>query len=95
MPERVLKLIREKVRKNEYIMTLHAEEEMNNDDLTIYDVESGILNGKIVEKQKDKETTELKYRISGQTLSGDRVEVITKMSPTGKLVIITVYVPSE
>jgi len=74
-------------------MTLHAEEEMNNDDLTIYDVESGILTGKIVERQRDRETAELKYCIVGQTLSGDEVEVITKMSPTGKLVIITIYVP--
>ena len=40
-------------------MTLHAEEEMNNDDLTIYDVESAILTGKIVERQRDRETAEL------------------------------------
>ena len=93
MFERILKLMRGKIRKNEYIMTLHAEEEMNNDDLTIYDVESGILTGKIVERQRDRETAELKYCIVGQTLSGDEVEVITKMSPTGKLVIITIYVP--
>jgi hypothetical protein len=73
-------------------MTLHAEEEMNSDDLTIYDVESAILTGKIVERQRDRETAELKYRINGQTLSDDKVEVITKVSPTGKLVIITVYV---
>lgn len=85
--------MREKIRKKQYIMTLHAEEEMNNDDLTIYDVESGILTGKIVERQRDRETAELKYRIKGQTLSGDKVEVITKVSPTGKLLIITVYVP--
>jgi hypothetical protein len=93
MFERIIKLMREKIRKKQYIMTLHAEEEMNNDDLTIYDVESGILTGKIVERQRDRETAELKYRINGQTLSGDKVEVITKVSPTGKLVIITVYVP--
>ena len=93
MFERIIKLTREKIRKKQYIMTLHAEEEMNNDDLTIYDVESGILTGKIVERQRDRETAELKYRINGQTLSGDKVEVITKVSPTGKLVIITVYVP--
>jgi len=51
------------------------------------------LTGKIVERQRDRETAELKYRINGQTLFGDKVEVITKVSPTGKLVIITVYVP--
>ena len=92
MFERIIKLMREKIRKKQYIMTLHAEEEMNNDDLTIYDVESAILTGKIVERQRDRETAELKYRINGQTLSDDKVEVITKVSPTGKLVIITVYV---
>jgi len=93
MFERILKLMREKIRKKEYIMTLHAEEEMNSDDLTIYDVECGILTGKIIERQKDKEAGEMKYRINGLALSGDGVEVIAKISPTGKLVIITVYVP--
>jgi len=93
MFERILKLMREKIRKKEYIMTLHAEEEMNNDDLTIYEVESGILSGQIVEGQKDRETDEQKYRITGLTLSGETIEVVAKISPTGKLVIITVYAP--
>lgn len=43
MLENILKHIREKIRYRQYIMTLHAEEEMNNDDLTIYDIESCIL----------------------------------------------------
>lgn len=30
-------------------------------------------------------------RIAGQTVDGSEVEVIAKLSPTGKLVIITVY----
>ncbi len=55
MFERNLNLIREKIRKKEYIMTLHAEEEMNSDDLTVYEVESGILTGEIIERQKDGE----------------------------------------
>ena len=45
-------------------MILHAEEEMNNDGLTIYDLESAILTGKIVERQRDRETAELKYCIN-------------------------------
>ena len=56
MFERILKLMRDKIRKKEYVMTLHAEEEMNSDDLTIYDVECCILTGKITERQKEKET---------------------------------------
>jgi hypothetical protein len=90
--DRILKEMRDKIRKREYVMTIHGEEEMNNDYLTIYDVESCMLTGKTLERQKDKETAEWKYRINGKSISGGEVEVIVKLSPTGKLVIITVYV---
>jgi hypothetical protein len=92
---RILKQTCEKVRKREYVMTYHAREEMNNDDLSIYDVEHGILTGEILERQKDAKTAEWKYRLRGETFKGDRVEVIVKLSPTGKLVIITVYLLFE
>ena len=58
MFKRILKSMREKIRKNQYVMTLHAEEEMNDDQLSIYDVESVILNGEILERQKDPITAE-------------------------------------
>ncbi|MEG4484868.1 DUF4258 domain-containing protein [Microcoleus sp. D2_18a_B4] len=74
-------------------MTLHAEEEMEDDDLTIYDVEQGLLTGEILECQKDTVTAESKYRVRGETTDGGEVELIVKLSPTGKVVIITVYVP--
>ena len=93
MFDSILKEMRDKIRKREYIMSVHAEEEMNDDCLTIFDVERGILTGKIMERQKDKVTAEWKYRINGQSLSGGEVEVVAKVSPTGKLVIITLYVP--
>lgn len=38
-------------------------------------------------------TAEWKYRIRGETVDGGEVEMIAKLSPTGKLVIITVYIP--
>ena len=73
-------------------MTVHAEEEMSDDNLTIYDIEEGILTGEILERQKDRVTAESKYRIRGKSLDGEEVEIITKLSPTGKVVIITVYI---
>lgn len=91
MFEGILKEMQDKIRRREYIMSIHAEEEMNDDDLSIFDVESCILTGKVFERQKDKVTAEWKYRINGQSLSGNEVEAVTKLSPTGKLVIITVY----
>jgi hypothetical protein len=93
MFERILKRMREKIRTRQYVMTLHAEEEMNDDGLSIYDVERGILTGEIMERQKDRVTAEWKYRIRGGTVNGSEVEVVAKLSPTGKLVIITVYIP--
>ncbi|MEW6214701.1 MAG: DUF4258 domain-containing protein [Nitrospirota bacterium] len=93
MFDRILKEMRDKIRNREYILTIHGEEEMENDSLSIYDVEHCFLTGRILEKQKDKVTAEWKYRINGKSLSGGEVEVVAKLSPTGKLVIITVYVP--
>lgn len=93
MYERILKQMREKIRTRQYVMTLHAEEEMNDDGLSIFDVERGLLTGKIIERQEDHQTGDWKYLVQGQTVAGDKqVVVVTKLSPTNKLVIITVYV---
>jgi hypothetical protein len=83
--------MREKVRTRQYVVTLHAEEEMYDEELTIFDVESAILTGEIIERQKDYDTGEWKYPIKGQTLVNDQIVVVAKLSPTNKLVIITVY----
>jgi hypothetical protein len=47
-------------------MTIHAEEEMDNDALSIFDVEQVILNGTIIERQKDRNSGEWKYIIQGR-----------------------------
>lgn len=91
MYDRILKGMREKIRTRQYVMTLHAEEEMDDDNLSIFDVERGILTGKIIERQKDRITAEWKYLIKGETVAGDPVVVVARLSITGKLVIITVY----
>lgn len=83
--------MREKIRSLDYVMTLHAEEEMESDDLNIFDIESGILTGGIVERQKDIVTGEWKYLVSGKTLDDSDIIIVVKISPTDKLVIITLY----
>jgi hypothetical protein len=42
--------VRELIRNLKYVMTIHAEEELENDSLTIFDVENAILSGEIVER---------------------------------------------
>jgi len=83
--------MREKVRALDYVMTIHAEEEMEDDDISILDVEHVILTGEIIERQQDQETGEWKYLIAGQTLADDPLIVVAKLALTGTLVIITVY----
>ena len=91
MFERILIQIREKIRTRQYVMTIHAEEEMDEDGLTIFDVESIVLSGSIAERQKDTSTGEWKHLIKDETLSGSPAIVVTKMSPTGKLIFVTVF----
>jgi hypothetical protein len=90
MYDRILKRMREKIRTNDYVMTTHAEEEMDDDGLTIFDIERGVLTGEIVERNKEIVTAEWKYTIKGKSLVGDRIGIIGKISITGKLVLITV-----
>lgn len=91
MFERILKRFREKIQARQYVMTVHAEEEMSDDGFTVHDVEHVILTGKILERQRDSTTSEWKYRIRGRTVDDDLLEVLAKEGPTGKVVIITVY----
>lgn len=78
MFNRILKEMRDKIRRLEYIMTIHAEEEMNDDCATIFDVERCILTGKILERQKDKDTAAWKYRINGESLPGGAPLILRK-----------------
>lgn len=91
MFDHLLRQIRRRIDRLEYVMTLHAEEEMEDDGLTIFDVEHVVLTGEIVERQLDANTGEAKYLIEGSTESGDVVIVVVKLGPTATFVIITVY----
>jgi len=74
-------------------MTIHEEEEMENDHLSIFDIEEIILTGEIVERQQDVDTRENKYLIAGKTIDDVEAVVVAKLSEaTDKLVIVTVYV---
>ena len=91
MFERILNQLREKVRTRQYVMTLHANEEMEEDELTIFDVESVVLSGSIIERQKDAASGEWKYLVKGESLAGKPVITVTKIGPTGKLIFVTVF----
>lgn len=83
--------MRELVRTSKYVVTSHAAEEMEADELTVFDVEHAILTGEIVERQRDERTGQWKYVIVGIDLDGDSVGVVGRISRAGMLVLITVY----
>jgi hypothetical protein len=84
--------MRDKIHRRQYVVTLHADEEMDDDGLTIFDVENAILAGAIHERQRDRQTRESKYLVRGQTVDGAEViVVVTKFGRSGKLVVLTVY----
>jgi hypothetical protein len=89
--DRVLRRLQALVRASEYVVTLDGHEEMEADGLTVYDVEQVIITGRIVERQRDQRRKEWKYLVEGETLNGDAAMVVSKIGPTGKLVVVTVY----
>ena len=91
MFDRVLPRIRQMVLERRYVVTLHADDELDADDMTVYDLERTVLTGKIIERQRDRVTGEIKYRIRGQTLGDVHAETVVKIAITGKVVFLTAY----
>ncbi len=84
--------MRELVRHGLYVMTTHADEEADADDFSVFDVESAILTGMIAERQKEAETGEWKYVISGEAVDGREMSVVAKFGTSAQMLyILTVY----
>ena len=72
-------------------MTVHAMEEMAEDDLDILDVEQAVLNGQVVRREKD-DPRGMKYVIEGLAAEGETsVAVVGRFLDGERYLIITVY----
>ena len=91
MPRLSIARVRDLVRSLNYVVSLHAAEELEDDNLTILDLENIILTGRIVERQKNRATHETRVVIRGPTLDNREAKAVAKVGPTGALYIITVY----
>lgn len=87
----VLKKLRDCIRAGKLVVTQHAFEEMNDDDLLQADVEHCVLVGEIVERQWDKEWQEWKYIVAGKTIDAKAIEVVLKFGRGENAVMITTY----
>lgn len=79
--------IQELIRNGLYYLTEHADDEAIIEGFDIYDVEHGILNGKI----RRIWPKEGKYEIVGISLDGRPIGIVCRITATWKVRVITVY----
>ncbi|MFQ6061687.1 MAG: DUF4258 domain-containing protein [Methanosarcinales archaeon] len=75
------------VRNGLYYLIEHADNEAIDDGFDIYDVEYGIMNGKI----RRTWPREGKYEVVGSSLDGRHIGIVCRITETGKVRVITVY----
>jgi hypothetical protein len=92
VPPLTISRLRHLIRARNYVVSIHAADELEDDGLSVLDLESIILTGGIVGRQRDSSTRELKVVIRGQALTGQSCCAVAKVGPTGRAIIITVYV---
>ena len=91
MAQTTISQFRHLIRTLNYVVSAHAAEELEDDNLTILDLENIVLTGQIIERQRDAKTREVKCVIAGIALDGSAAEAVVKLGFTGKLIVITVY----
>jgi len=76
-------------------MTVHAMEEMAEDDLDIVDIEQAIFTGQIIRSDKD-DPRGTKHVVEGlATDSENRVGVVGRFQGSERYIILTVYEVSK
>ncbi len=86
-----IKRIRRAIRNGRYEFTVHALEEMDEDDLDESDVRHVVLHGEISAELTD-DPRGIRFVVRGTTSNKDcEIEVVCRFLPSGLLRIITVY----
>ena len=91
MAQATIVRFRQLIRTLSYVVSTHAAEELEDDNLSFLDLENIILTGQIQERQRDIQTREVKYVVAGTTLDGSLAEAVVRVGFGGRLVVITVY----
>ena len=91
MAQTTISHFRHLIRTLNYVVSTDAAEELEDDSLTILDLENIALTGQVIKRQRDAKTREVKCVVSGFTLDGSAAKAVVKLGFTGKLVVITVY----
>ena len=82
-----IKQIQALARNGLYYLTEHAYVEAEEDGFDIYDIEQGILTGRIRKRWK----RQGKYEIVGSAIDGRSIGIVCRITVSGKVRVITVY----
>jgi len=85
-------VLRSKIQKEEYELTLHALKRRIERKISTEDIEHAILNGEIIEEYPDDEPFP-SCLVAGLTKDNKPIHLVCAIAPVVK--IITVYVPEE
>jgi len=89
--QKILERIRNCIRTGRYELTMHANDEMVDDDLDILDIEYSILSGQLVKIERD-DLQGTKYTIYGiGRISETPIGTVGRFTTSGKYRIITTY----
>ena len=90
-PSQILLKIQELIINGKYEITLHADEEAQEDCVSISDIKNAIETGEIIKKfTQDFRGT--RYKINGLSNDGRRLNVIVRFNSIGEVRILTVFV---
>ena len=91
MYPRILAKIRALVKQGDYVLSVHAENELADDNLNEQDLEAAILSGTIIRRERDL-IGRAKYVIEGRTRARKGLTAVVQLFQTRQLVvIITAY----
>lgn len=75
------------VRNGLYYLTEHADDEAADDEFDVYDVEYGILTGRIRKTWAQDD----KFEVVGQALDGRPIGIACRITRMGKVRVVTAY----
>ena len=83
--------IRKLVRQGRYEITVHADEEAQEDDVAISDIKNAIFTGHIIKKYTS-DPRGIRYKVLGKVKDGRLLNVVIRFTTLGEVRIITVFI---
>lgn len=90
-----MRRIQNAVVAGDYDLTVHAVEELAEDDLDVNDLEAAVASGEIISSTSD-DLRGTRYTLAGPSVDGtSRVGIVGRITSTGVFLVITAFAVSQ